>query len=121
MESAIYDIYSNQSGGYLPVFSGYRGGGFFGTLAKFALPVLKNLGKRALGVVTRGASEYLSGNKKLSTAMLDELGDEVDDLARVGIKQATNLGEAGIKRFNRYRKRVRCGGRSINKHKSRLD
>ncbi|GEM_PF-4905664 len=121
MESAVYNLYSGQGGGYLPVFSGYHGGGFFGSLAKFALPILKNLGRRALGVVSRGATQYLSGNKKLSTAMLDEMGDEADDLARVGLKQATNLGKAGIKRFNRYRKRARRGGRSINKKKSRLD
>ncbi len=112
MESAIYNLYSGQSGGMFPVYAGSRGGGgFFSSIAKFALPLLKNLGKRFLGVVSRGATQYLSGNKNLSTAMMDEMETEASDLAQVGLK-----------RFNDYRKRRRGKGRKllINK-KSRLD
>ncbi len=78
-------------GGNLAVFSGSRrhlkGGGFFGTLARFAFPLLKKLGKRALGAFTRGSTQYLSGEKKFKDAMVDEFTGEAMDLAESGINK----------------------------------
>lgn len=97
MDDALYNTYVQpQTGGNLPVFSGSRrhlkGGSFFGTLARFAFPILKNLGRRALGAVSRGATQYLSGNKPLGSAMIDEFGDEAADLAQRGINKIRQRG-----------------------------
>ena len=90
MDEALYHTYS-QSGGALPVFSGSRrhmvGGGFFGTLMRYAIPLIKNIGRRSLGAVSRGATQYLSGNKDLGSAMVDEFAGEAVDLAQDGVNR----------------------------------
>ena len=92
MDSALYSMFSSpqQQGSGLPVFSGARrhltGGGFFGTLMRYAIPVLKSIGTRALGAASRGANQYISGSKKLAPAMLDEFGGEAMDFVQEGIK-----------------------------------
>ena len=88
MDDLLYATYSRpQSGGNLPVFSGskrhLKGGGFFGTLARFAFPLLKKLGKHALGAAARGGIEYLAGNKKFIPAMKDEVGREIANIASI--------------------------------------
>jgi len=65
----LVDFYSRpQLGGAgFPVFQGARrqvGGSFLSSLARFALPVLKFLGKKALGVVGNVASDVI--DKKMS-------------------------------------------------------
>ena len=82
MDEVLFDFYSTpQTGGSIPtVFVGSRrhlvGGSFFGTLARFALPILKKLGKHALTAVGRGAVEHLVNKKTLQEAMKDEFKQE---------------------------------------------
>ena len=92
MDEALYNTYVGpQTGGMLPVFSGSKrhltGGGFFGTIMRYAIPLLKNIGRRFLGATTRGATQYLSGNKKFIPAMVDELSGEAIGLAEEGIQK----------------------------------
>ena len=64
----LVDFYSKpQLGGGLAVFQGARrqvGGSFLSSLARFAIPILKFLGKKALGVATNVASDVI--DKKMS-------------------------------------------------------
>ena len=63
MQEEIYNFYK-QSGGSLLVFTGARRpgmirGGFFSTLARFALPILRNIGGRVLRVAARTAKDVM--------------------------------------------------------------
>ena len=65
----LTDFYSKPQlgGGGFPVFQGTRrqvGGSFLSSLARFALPVLKFLGKKVLGVAGNVASDVI--DKKMS-------------------------------------------------------
>lgn len=108
MNEALYEFYNvPQTGGSLPVFQGSKrhlaGGGFFGTLARFALPILKSIGKRAIGAAVRGGTQYLSGEKKFLPAMQEEFAGE-----------AVNLAHQGISNINkRIKKKLKGGGGGI--------
>ena len=113
MNEGLYELYSvPQAGGLLPVFSGSRrhlvGGGFFSTIARFALPILKTLGRSVLRAGAKGATSYLSGEKKFMPSMVDEFTTE-----------ATNLVERGIKKL-RKRKQSGKGRKNINKKRKCL-
>jgi hypothetical protein len=61
MQQDIFNFYC-QSGSGGAIFVGSRrpgmvGGGFLGTLARFALPILRNIGGRVLGVARRVAQD----------------------------------------------------------------
>ena len=65
MQEDIYNFYS-QAGGSMPVYVGARrprmmGSGFFATLARYALSILRDIGGRVLRVAGRTASDFLSG------------------------------------------------------------
>ena len=64
----LVEFYSKpQLGGSLQVFQGTRrqvGGSFLSSLARFAIPVLKFLGKKVLGVASNVASDVI--DKKMS-------------------------------------------------------
>lgn len=67
MQEALYSYYSKpQIGG--GVFAGTKrhmvGGGFFGTLLRSAVPIIKNIGKSFLGAAATGAGNYLSGREE---------------------------------------------------------
>ena len=86
MQEEIYNFYS-QSGGSLPVFAGARrpgmlGGGFFSTLARFALPILRNIGGRVLRVAARTAKDVMGNQRSLGDALLQHTSREVADVAR---------------------------------------
>ena len=89
MQEALYEMYSTpQVGGDLTVFSGSRrhmkGAGFFSTLARVALPIIKNIGKRILGAGVRGATKVLAGEPILQS-FADEFVDEGIGLAKDGV------------------------------------
>jgi len=113
MDEILYNTYSQTGGGNLPVFAGSRrhlvGGGFFSTLARFGIPLLKNICKRLLGATARGATEYLSGNKGLGEAMVGQIGDEAIDLAQEGVKRGAAA----------FRKRKQRGGGGGGKKKKK--
>lgn len=95
MNDAIYQTFVRpQVGSALPVFSGSRrhlkGGGFFGTIARVAFPILKRLGRHALGAVSRGSNSYLSGNQKFIPAMRDGVIDEVMNVTGINKKSKTH-------------------------------
>lgn len=51
---------------------------------RYAIPLLKNIGRRALGAVSKGATQYLSGSKSLAPAMIDSFGEEAMDVVKSG-------------------------------------
>lgn len=80
MQEALYSFYSQpQVGG--GVFAGTKrhmvGGGFFGTLLRSAVPIIKNIGKSFLGAAATGAGNYLSGREeKLLPSVGKSVGKE---------------------------------------------
>ena len=87
MQEEIFRFYSQQSGGSMPVFSGRRrpgmlGGGFFSTLARFALPILRNIGGRVLRVAARTARDVMGNHRSLGDALLQNATREVVDVAK---------------------------------------
>jgi len=89
MQEEIIKFYSRpQFGGGSAgvVFSGSRrqqvGGGFFGSLARFALPMLKTIGSRVLNVASRTASDVLQEGRPLKQSLLDNTMDEVQSILR---------------------------------------
>lgn len=86
MQEEIYNFYS-QTGGSMTVFSGARrpsmvGSGFFSTLARFALPILRNIGGRVLRVAARTARDVMGNQRSLGDALLQHTTREVADVAR---------------------------------------
>lgn len=86
MGDFIADFYSRpqlQSGAGLPVFMGTRrqlGGSFLSSLARFAMPILKFLGRKAFGVA-----------KNVATDVIDRgipLRESVPKRTKQGIKRA---------------------------------
>ena len=80
----LVDFYSQPqlSGAGFPVFQGARrqiGGSFLSSLARFALPVLKFLGKKVLGVAGNVASDVIE--KKMS------LRESVPQRAKEGLRE----------------------------------
>jgi hypothetical protein len=83
MQQEIAQFYSQSQlgNGSMPVFVGSRrgqmGGGFFSSLARFAIPILKNIGRGALRVVGRTATDYLDHQRPLGAALVDNALREV--------------------------------------------
>ena len=77
----IYSMYSGpQLGRGLPVYAGSQrqvGGGIFGALARFALPVLKTVGKRALSVAKKTVRDVAMGKSGLKDALITNAKQEV--------------------------------------------
>ena len=78
----IYQFYSQpQVGNGMPFFSGSRrqqtGGGFFGSLFRAAIPILKSFGKKAVNVLGRTATDVVSGKKDIKSALVDNTYDEI--------------------------------------------
>ena len=82
MQNSIIDFYSKpQIGGSMPVFAGARryqmGGGFFSTLARFAIPILKSIGGRVFNVATRTAADVFQNKRPIGQSIVDNTLDEV--------------------------------------------
>lgn len=89
MQEEIIKFYSRPQfggGGVGVVFAGSRrqqvGGGFFGSLARFALPILKSVGSRILGVAARTASDVIQDGRPLKQALLNNTLEEVQSVFR---------------------------------------
>ena len=56
MDDALYNFYKSPQTGGSAVFAGSKfhtvGGGYFGTLLRGAIPLLKSIDRRALGAVS---------------------------------------------------------------------
>jgi len=85
MQEEIYNFYSQSGGGNMSVFAGARrpgmmGGGFFATLARFALPILRSIGDRVFRVASRTARDVMGGQtRSVGDALLHHTGREVVD------------------------------------------
>ena len=87
MQEQILHFYSRPQvggGGAMSVFAGSRrssgsmvGGGFFSTLARFAIPILKNLGGRALRVAARTATDVIDQRRPFGESLRDHTIQEV--------------------------------------------
>ena len=84
MQEEIYNFYS-QAGGYRPVYVDSRrprmmGSGFFATLVRYALPILREIGGRVLRVAGRTARDILSGqHQSVGDTLLQHKRREVSD------------------------------------------
>ena len=82
MHEEIIDFYSRpQIGGAMPVFVGARrGGGFFSTLARYALPLLKMVGSRLFGVASKTAGDVFERGQPLKESLINNSLDEVSSI-----------------------------------------
>jgi hypothetical protein len=103
----LVDFYSKpQLGGGFPVFQGSRrqiGGSFLSSLARFAIPVLKFLGRKVLGVAGNVASDVI--NRKMS------FKESVPKRAKEGIMETLHGVQSG-----RGQKRKRPQKLVMSKH-----
>jgi hypothetical protein len=85
MQDQIFQFCSQPQlgGGGMPIFMGARhpgmlvGGGFFSTLARFALPLLKNIGGRALRVAACTATHVIDQRRPLGDSLMQNTLQEV--------------------------------------------
>jgi hypothetical protein len=102
MQEEIIKFYSRPQfgGGSGVVFSGSRrqqvGGGFFGSLARFALPMLKTIGSRVLNVASRTASDVLQEGRPLKQSLLDNTVEEVQSILRKRAAPTTHVSPSSI-------------------------
>lgn len=80
------DFYSKpqQIGGY-PVFRGARrqiGGSFLSGIARYAIPILKFLGRAALNIAGNTASDVLQGKQSLKDAAIEHGLNEIKQMTR---------------------------------------
>lgn len=82
MHDEIIDFYSRpQIGGSMPVFVGARrGGGFFSTLARYAMPLLKMVGSRLFGVASKTVGDVIERGHPLKESLINNSLDEVSSL-----------------------------------------
>lgn len=105
MQEQIVNFYSQpQVGMGMPVFAGARrpggmvGGGFFSTLARFAVPLLKNIGGRALRVAARTATDVLDRQQPWKQSLVNNTLDEVKTFVLPSSSSGINKEGAGIRR-----------------------
>jgi hypothetical protein len=106
MQKEITAFYSQpQTGGAMPVYTGARrwGGGFFGSLARFALPLLKKFAGRAVNVASKTASDVLDGRRPIKDALFDNTLDEVRSIINKRNTSINKEGEGGDIFSNRKR------------------
>lgn len=82
MQEEIFNFYSQSGEG--SVFAGSRrpgmvGGGFFSTLARFALPILKSIGGRVMRVAARTARDVVGRQRTLGDALMQHSSRELSD------------------------------------------
>lgn len=103
MDDSLYKLYSNpQHGAGMATFSGSKrhliGGGILGTIARFAIPLLKSVGRTLMSGATRGATDYLAGNQNFLPAMVSGVGNEVASRMAPPKRKATRRQPAKKKR-----------------------
>ena len=80
MDRALYEFYlPNQSGGGMPVYIGQhnqRGAGFFGALARFALPVVKTIGRALLGGGLDAAHRVVNKRQPVGKAIASSIAKQ---------------------------------------------
>lgn len=129
------DFYSRPStdfhgGAGFSVFAGsrrQRGGGIFGSLKNFFMPVAKNLGKsllsHGLGLAQDVASDTLAG-KSIKSSLMDRGKSRAMDfgknVAREGVSTLSNMIGKGSRRAKRKPKRLRKRARSRKPKRKRI-
>src|SRR6266700_295233 len=109
MTNPYIDYYVTQAGTGIAGFQGVRHQrrhGFFGRLmSKAVYPLLRFLGKRAVGVGADIASDVILDNKNLRESAEGRLKDEGKQLAKLGIERAKKFAQEGKGRKAIKRKR----------------
>ncbi len=98
MQDEIVDFYSqSQVGGSMPAYAGSRrvGGGFLGNLMRFALPLLKSVGRRALNVASRTADDMVEGRRSFKDSLMDNAQEEVRSVLRKHGPPTTFINKTG--------------------------
>ena len=123
------DFYSRPSqefrGGAFPVFSGsrrQRGGGFFGSIKNFFMPILKKLGKNLLseatglvGDVTKDTLMFRDPRTSLKNNARKRLINVGKDAAQDTLEAASKLIGSGNKRRKRRRKSMKTRKRKTTR------
>jgi hypothetical protein len=109
MQEEISTFYSKpQLGSGMPVYAGANrwGGGFFSTLARFAMPLLRSFAGRAVNVAARTASDVIDGRRPIKEALVGNTLDEVRSAIRNNRQQSINKeGEGANDIFSSSRKK----------------
>ena len=102
----LVDFYSKpQLGGGFPVFQGARrqvGGSFLSSLARFAIPVLKFLGRKVLGVAGNVAQDVLDKNMSFRESVPQRAKQGLSETV-ADVRRQTGLGR---KRRKQLRQRL---------------
>ena len=102
MSAIMRDFYSTPQAGGMAVFTGSRrqlGGSFLSGLARFALPVLKFLGGKAMNVAGRVATDVIENKVPIRQAVKTHTVREFKDT----LKRGRGRGRGSInKRTKRY-------------------
>jgi hypothetical protein len=108
MQEEITAFYSRpQMGSGMPVYAGANrwGGGFFSTLARFAMPLLKSFAGRAVNVAARTASDVIEGRRPIKEALVGNTLDEVRTAIRNRQNSINKEGEGENDIFSSIRKK----------------
>ena len=110
VDRAIVNAYStSQYGGDLPYFVGRQyGSGWLRTLARFAFPILKRVGR----VAVKTAQDVIEGDKKILPSLYENTISEVNDAVR-GNGHVTTTTSSNPKK----RKLTRQGGYPAKRQK----
>ncbi len=109
MRDVIADYYSSdQSGSALPYFAGNQyGSGWLRSLARFAFPMLKTVGRMAGNVAINTAGDLLENGKSLGESLRDNTLKEISRSGHRAKKRS-----AGPSSINRHPKRKKKHSRS---------
>ena len=98
MQEEISAFYSKpQLGSGMPVYAGANrwGGGFFSTLARFAMPLLRSFAGRAVNVASRTASDVIAGRRPITEALVGNTLDEVRSAIRNSNNRQHSINKEG--------------------------
>lgn len=110
VNDTIRDFYSQpQTGNGLAVFSGSRrqmGGSFLSGLARYALPVLKFLGGKALNIASNVAADVITDKKPLGQSLKRRAKEEIVSTLKRGRGASPPLKRLNINKplnINKYK------------------
>ena len=99
MSNPYIEYYKTQAGTGLTGFQGVRyqrGHGFFGRLlSKAVYPLLRFLGKKAVGVGADLANDIIVEKKNWKDAAKERFDEVAQDVVKAGVKKAKNFAQKG--------------------------
>ena len=97
MQDNIFDYYRKPGNVTSIATGGMVGGGFFKTLTRYALPLLKSIGERVLRVAARTAQDMVGHRRSLGEALLQH-----------GTRELVDAAPSEINKISQTRKRKRA-------------